>query len=248
MSYWIFLLVFIIAPTALLLLLGLLKYRRTQQSSFSHLRHWCGVGVLAIIAILWTSPWDNYIVDLGVWTYGEDRVYGIIGVVPLEEYAFMLLMPFFNGAVIWVMLDRAKIDVSSWHQPQTRARIIMVAVSIVLFLLGSWMFTEESGTYMGALLVWFVPPLAIQLIFDPLFLSHHWKGIMAATAIPTLYLSLADAYAIQDGIWTIHEKTRTGIEVFHLPIEEILFFFMISLLLAQGIYLWHGVTGKRTYR
>jgi lycopene cyclase domain-containing protein len=65
--------------------------------------------------------------------------------------------------------------------------------------------------------------------------------ILVATFIPTAYFSLVDGFAIQDGIWTIHTATRTGLDLFGLPMEEALFFFTTSLLLARGLVLWHSI-------
>jgi len=99
----------------------------------------------------------------------------------------------------------------------------------------------ETDYYLRAILLWFLPPLAIQAVFDPKALSGHWFLILVATLIPTAYFSLVDGYAIQNGIWTIHTATRTGLDLFGLPMEEALFFFTTSLLLARGLVLWHSL-------
>jgi putative membrane protein len=47
---------------------------------------------LAIVALLYTTPWDNYLVANHIWTYPPERVWGIrLGWVPLEEYLFFVL-------------------------------------------------------------------------------------------------------------------------------------------------------------
>ena len=47
--------------------------------------------ILAIVAFVWTTPWDNYLVKSGVWGYGNnDRVLLVIGYVPIEEYMFFI--------------------------------------------------------------------------------------------------------------------------------------------------------------
>ena len=48
--------------------------------------------VLPIIAVVWTTPWDNYLVAKGVWRYDPNKVWNVIlGYVPLEEYLFFVL-------------------------------------------------------------------------------------------------------------------------------------------------------------
>merc|ERR1719265_1692326 len=46
----------------------------------------CAVtAVLCAVATIWTSPWDNYLVKLGVWDYPEvGHVIGVLGYVPIE--------------------------------------------------------------------------------------------------------------------------------------------------------------------
>jgi lycopene cyclase domain-containing protein len=47
--------------------------------------------ILATVAFVWTTPWDNYLVKSGVWGYGNnDRVLYVIGFVPVEEYCFFI--------------------------------------------------------------------------------------------------------------------------------------------------------------
>ena len=37
------------------------------------------MGVLAIVALVYTTPWDNYLVKNGVWWYPSNRVLAVIG-------------------------------------------------------------------------------------------------------------------------------------------------------------------------
>ncbi|MFO8026976.1 MAG: lycopene cyclase domain-containing protein, partial [Opitutales bacterium] len=83
------------------------------------------------------------------------------------------------------------------------------------------------------------PPLALQAVFDPAAMVRNRRIIAVGTLLPTLYFSSVDALAIRSGIWELHAATRTGLEIGNLPLEEALFFFTTSLLLAQGLLLWH---------
>ncbi|MCL4505327.1 MAG: lycopene cyclase domain-containing protein [Chloroflexi bacterium] len=48
--------------------------------------------LLPILAMIWTTPWDNYLVASGVWRYDPSKVWNVIlGYVPLEEYLFFVL-------------------------------------------------------------------------------------------------------------------------------------------------------------
>jgi lycopene cyclase domain-containing protein len=244
MSYLTFLFYFVIVPT-LVLMLGLVIGSRRNDRAFPFLwRHWQGAAILALIAIVWTTPWDNAIISHGVWSYGKDRVIGTIWSVPLEEYAFMILMPFLNAAFIAWLMGGVTIASTRHRSPQRFARWIVLSAAAAVFLTGLMLLCIGPGVYLGAILVWFAPPIALQIIFDPSTLGHHWRVVAAGTIFPALYLSAADAYAIRAGIWTIMPETRTGLEIGGLPIEEALFFFTVSLLIAQGLVLWHSLFNK----
>lgn len=244
MSYLSFLVYFVIAPT-LVLMLGHGIVSRRNDRAFPFLRrHWQGAAILALIAIIWTTPWDNAIISHGIWSYGKDRVIGTIGYVPLEEYAFMILMPFLNAAFIVWLLGGVTIATTRHRSPQRFARWIVSSIAVAVFLAGLILLNTGSGVYLGAILVWFAPPIALQVIFDPSTLGHHWRVVAAGTIFPTLYLSAADAFAIGAGIWAILPDTRTGWEIGRLPVEEALFFFTVSLLIAQGLVLWHSLFNK----
>jgi lycopene beta-cyclase len=59
------------------------------------------LAALAVVALVYTAPWDNLLVASGVWTYRLDRVSGAVaGRVPIEEYTFYVLQVFATG--LWV--------------------------------------------------------------------------------------------------------------------------------------------------
>ena len=239
MSYGVFLLCSVLLP-ALGLATALHWTARSSPVRRAWLRrHWVGTAILALIALVWTTPWDNVIIANGVWSYGEDRVIGTIGLVPVEEYGFMVFMPFFNAGLIGCLLLRRGVDGAHWRTPQPRARRRALFFYTGLWLVGLACLAAEPAFYLSALLLWFVPPLALQAVFDPASLLRHWRLVAAGSLLPTVYFSVVDAFAIRSGIWQIHDATRTGLELGNLPIEEALFFFTTSLLLAQGLVLWH---------
>lgn len=96
MTYGQFLLLFLIGPLALMLILGRSDLNR---------RIFIILGVVSIVAIVYTGPWDSAIIANGVWSYGPDQVTGmILGHVPLEEYGFYVLQTFLVGTVTALFL------------------------------------------------------------------------------------------------------------------------------------------------
>jgi lycopene cyclase domain-containing protein len=98
-SYGHFLLVFLVLP-----ILGLAFVLRRSLT----VRYVRTVLTMAAIAFVYTTPWDNAIVALGVWSYDPALVWGIVlGWVPLEEYLFFLLQPMLSGLILLALLARS---------------------------------------------------------------------------------------------------------------------------------------------
>ena len=103
MPYLIFLVYFLLAPIILLSLLALWDQKRGKSlppalQGHSLLKM---LGVLIVIALVYTTPWDNYLVATRVWWYNPELVMGItLGWVPLEEYFFFALQPIMIG--LWL--------------------------------------------------------------------------------------------------------------------------------------------------
>ena len=96
MTYCGFLALFLVPPILVLLVVT----RRTLRRE-----HLIALGALMLIALLYTSPWDNYLVIRGVWTFDRDKIAGwFIWRVPLEEYVFYLLQVLLTGLfTIWLL-------------------------------------------------------------------------------------------------------------------------------------------------
>ncbi|WWD09933.1 hypothetical protein V865_008063 [Kwoniella europaea PYCC6329] len=48
---------------------------------------------LGFMATVWTTPWDNYILSQGGWSYPPNSIIGKIYHVPIEEHMFFILQP-----------------------------------------------------------------------------------------------------------------------------------------------------------
>ncbi len=244
MSYLTFHLVFILPPIVVL------------AAGIPGIRHRLGRrGILPVllvppIAFLYTTPWDNYLVYREVWWYGPDRVMGTLGYVPIEEYMFFLLQPILTGLFTLHLLARRKgageaglreIPGLRLEPPPAspgRARLLTVLPWFLLTALGAWLLTVPSGLYMGLILAWASPVVALMWLYDGprLWRFVHVMGL--AVAVPTLYLWVADWYAIRDGIWAISPEYTLGWNPLGLPVEEAVFFLITNVLVAVGVLLF----------
>lgn len=99
MTYLEFLIVFLVLPLVVIITSGRRVWRTWP---------WPLLAGLSVVALLYTGPWDNLIVNQHVWSYAPQRVLGTtIGVVPIEEYAFYVLQVLLAGIVSTVLLRRS---------------------------------------------------------------------------------------------------------------------------------------------
>ncbi|MCE7988918.1 MAG: lycopene cyclase domain-containing protein [Caldilinea sp. CFX5] len=239
MTYFGFLVRFLILPSVVLGLLILWEQQRGKTLPAA-LRGGSPIGILVtliIIAVVYTTPWDNYLVATGVWGYDPTLVTGVIlGWVPLEEYLFFVLQPVLIGLWLLWLAPRLTPTGQGTSVPLRVVSLLLVGVWIgaLVILLAGW----QPGTYLGLELVWALPPILMQLGFGLDILMCHRRLILLTIIPATLYLSLADSFALASGIWMIHPAQSLGIGLGpHLPIEEFVFFLLTTTLVTFGLVL-----------
>ncbi|MEM7385369.1 MAG: lycopene cyclase domain-containing protein [Verrucomicrobiota bacterium] len=95
-----------------------------------------------------------------------------------------------------------------------------------------------SGNYLCHLVFWVVPILALQWAVGRAIFLRNWRVLAGPTLIGGSYFSLCDVVAVRSGIWHFDRSQILGWHVGPLPVEEILFFFLTSLLVAQSLVLF----------
>ena len=86
MTYFGFLLRFLVIPILVFLAITYRDYKNNIPSpGFRNGRAvWMGIAVHVLLAVVYTTPWDNYLVATGVWYYNPELVTGIVlGYVPI---------------------------------------------------------------------------------------------------------------------------------------------------------------------
>lgn len=101
---------------------------------------------------------------------------------------------------------------------------------------------QSRYAYLLHLLLWTLPILAMQLLLLVRHERARAPAVLRAVCVPALvvgaYLSVADHLAIERGLWRFGEGRHLGLYVGVVPIEEVLFFFITSFLVALGLALF----------
>ena len=246
MTYFGFLAIFLGIPIAILSIWTIRDYNNKTWLPQSLLL-WNPLAVLislCVVAFLYTTPWDNYLVATNVWWYDIDLVSGIVfGYVPIEEYTFFIVQPIMTGLLLftlarYIQSDALATDSVKIRQIGTGVIASIWFVSVVLLILTFVSDQWDAFTYLSLELSWVLIPVMIQMAFGADILWRHRKVIVLSILISTVYLSGADAIAIGSGTWTI--DPQQSLEVFIggvLPIEEFVFFLLTNTLVAMGLVL-----------
>jgi lycopene cyclase domain-containing protein len=241
MTYAAFLAVFVALPLVVLLAL-LNQCIRAGICLPPRLTAFPPMAVLVahvVVAVLYTTPWDNYLVATGVWWYNPALVTGLhIGWVPIEEYAFFILQTLMTGALVVLLLHRSDFDAPD-TEPPSRAHLAYTLPGLALWLAAAAIlhWNWQPGTYLALILVWALPPILFQVWFGLDILRRERRAVLIAITATTLYLSLVDTLAIRSGTWTIDPAQSTGILIGGLPIEELIFFLVTNTLVTLGVTL-----------
>ena len=259
MSYFGFLLRFLVIPILVFLAIAYRDHKNNRLTlGFRDGRAvWTALGIHILLAMFYTTPWDNYLVATGVWYYNPDLVTGLVlGYVPIEEYTFFVLETMLAGLWWWFLARRLSTPPSP--NPYSNKAVIYISTCtlLLLWLVSAYLFFfgEPHWTYFSIILFWALPPIMIQMLFGADILWRYRKLVFWSIFIPGLYLSLMDILALTDTTWSISPTQTTGVLFFGiLPLEEVLFFFITNVLIAFGMTLllaqvsqerWEEIRGR----
>jgi lycopene cyclase domain-containing protein len=204
-------------------------------------------GLNAAMAVLYTTPWDNYLVYKGIWFYGSDRVIGTIGYVPIEEYLFFIFQSLSaSWFILWwwgnTFVNQPENSLSpgekNLRKSDQNSRKYGTIFYAFWFVVGIACLMNEKSLYLGLILTWATPVLAAQwwLIGDHLVKDR--TRLLTGLGFMTIYLWIADRFAIQEGIWSLSKTYTLNVMLWNLPVEEAMFFLVTNLLLVQGVVLF----------
>ena len=253
MTYFGFLLRFLVLPIFVFLAITWWDNKNNRPTpGFQNGRAvWIGILVHIILAVVYTTPWDNYLVATGVWYYNPNLVTGIVfGYVPIEEYTFFVLETILSG-LWWWFLARRLTPSTQEFRPNKMLVYISTCVLVILWIIFTVLFFSDNQpiTYLSITLFWALPAIFPQLLYGADILWHHRKLVLPGILIPGTYLSLMDIIALKDTTWSIAKDQTTGILFFGiLPLEEVVFFFITNILIIFGMTLLLSTIGQERFK
>jgi len=242
MTYFQFHLLFTLPPLLLLCALTWWDVRRGRPlaGAFGRGGRFALYALLlhVLLALVYTTPWDNYLVAREVWGYGAGRVLFTVGFVPIEEYLFFIIQTLLTGLFVFTVGRYTRFAPRPLAPSAAQSvRVVGALFWLLLAASGVVALTAARGTYFGLIAAWAAPVLALQWGFGGDLLVRRWREVALGAGVPTLYLWLADRLAIGSGIWWISPNLSSGLAVLGLPVEEMLFFLLTNLLVVFGLTL-----------
>jgi len=204
--------------------------------------YWVGVAIITVVALVYTTPWDNYLIARGVWSYGAGSTLATLGYAPVEEYVFIVVQPWLTA--LW--LSHLSLP-RRWATPvrPLGTRVVATALAVTVGIAGWLMLGTDATFYLGAILAWAAPVLALQWAVGAPQLWAQRRLVVLGALVPTAYFCVADRIAIEYGIWVLSARYTTGLTVAGLPIEEATFFVVTNLFVVQGLVLYRWVLDRR---
>ncbi len=200
-------------------------------------------GWVLLAVMVFTAPWDNLAAKWGIWGFPREKYWRRLGYLPVEEYAFFVLQSL-NVILAVRALFRFFPDWILGLETSLSSRaLLLLGASAVVWVLAAgqarWWRRRAGPRVNYALhLAWFLPVVYAQWVIAPGLFGAHAGVLASVTGFFGVYYTLADLAAVRAGTWFFDEKQITGVKLFGvLPWEEIAFFFLTSLLVAQSYLL-----------
>ena len=177
LTYFTFLFIFIALPLVGIIAIYVRKYLKNEEEEVKQIRNiMLALTGLIFIALVYTTPWDNFLVENSIWFYDPAKVTGfLIGFVPIEEYTFFIIQTLLIGLFFGLVYleTNLKLEISPM---KSNWRIISSTIlgGIWFIMLVSFIGDFQPLTYMSLILLWAIPPIIIQLLYG-LDILRVWK-------------------------------------------------------------------------
>src|SRR5215217_410995 len=146
MTYFGFLLRFLVPPILVFLAIAYWDNRRHKPVYGFRAGGavWISIGIHVLLAVIYTTPWDNYLVATNVWYYNPELISGLVlGYVPIEEYTFFILETILAGLWWWFLARRLSASQQEF-KPNKSLVYVSTCILICLWILFTVLFFSNN--------------------------------------------------------------------------------------------------------
>lgn len=195
--------------------------------------------ITSLIVMVFTSPWDNWAIARGIWDFPESRLIGRILKCPLEEYAFFLIQTtqacLLAHMINWQLI---LVPIAPRPQPDWLMCGVICGLWLLVGLVAALSRVPRKLTYLWHLLFWMLPVVFLQWAVGGQWIMNA-PVVLGTTLLLGTLLCVFDIIAIREGIWFFDDTQTLGWRLGGvMPVEEALFFYITSLLVAQSYLLF----------
>lgn len=195
------------------------------------------------IAVIWTIPWDSYLIHHSIWTYPPDSIVGpTLFRIPAEELFFFVIQTYITS-LLYILLNKPTlfpIYLETRNNKYGGSPVSIRTMGQLLIggvMLAHFMVNDKANTYMRLILLWSGPVLLLLWSLAHQALTRlPWSKVVLPIAIPTVYLWIVDTLALQKGTWAITSGTKWAFQPWPgMEIEEAVFFLLTNTLVIFGL-------------
>ncbi|MEZ5405062.1 MAG: lycopene cyclase domain-containing protein [Verrucomicrobiia bacterium] len=193
---------------------------------------------LCLIVLIFTTPWDNWAVKRNLWNFPKEKILFRIFYCPVEEYLFFLTQTVQACLLTDIFRSYFFNKNISLPAPNFRLASALALVWVVFFFLSKKISRPLSLTYLWHLLFWMLPVVFFQWTLGGFWIQQFPLVISTTLSLGTS-LWIFDLVAVHQKIWFFDERQTLNLKLFRLlPLEEMLFFYLTTLMVVQGFLLF----------
>jgi len=193
---------------------------------------------VAFGSVLYTAPWDNWLIVHHVWWFDWNRCWGLaVGALPVEELLFYVLIITLAGLWTHFLYEQWK-PVFGPTPKRPELKYYPASIVMLLWLADAYYLIHlttiwPKAVFLAQCLIITLPALAIQCLVCGDLLWHRRKFAFFATLPVGLWLTLtAGTSTFGTDLWTVNPQYSFWRVPGLLPVEMLLFYQLAAALMV----------------